>query len=151
MGTFDPNTFLDATMTEANSTESIPCPEGEYIAVANDEPAIRQFSGVKDPTKTYTSLDIVWTIEDPQVAEITKRSPTKVRQSLMLDMGQNGLDMGPGKNIGLGRLREAVGLNVPGKPFSFRQLQGVQALVKVTNRTDGERVFDEVKSVAPAR
>jgi len=149
MGQFDPNQFLDATVTEANSTQLSPCPVGEYHAVIADEPKFRQFSGTKDPTKTYTSLDLQWAIDDPSVCEVTGRTPTKVRQSLMLDFTESGsLDMGRGRNVGLGRLREAVGLNKPGQPFSFRQLQGQHAKVVVSHRVDGENIYDEVRAVA---
>lgn len=153
MGVFNPESFLDATLNEPNSTVSIPCPEGEYIALALDEPKIRTFEGKKESNKgvQYISLDIDWTIEDPAVMEVTQRKPTKVRQSLMLDLTENGaLDMGKGKNIGLGRLREAVGLNKPGQAFSFRQLQGRQARVRVTHRVVEDRIYDEIKSVASA-
>lgn len=149
MGAFDPSTFLDATLTEANSTTQTPCPEGEYEAVISDEPVFRQFQGTKDPSKSYMALDLNWEITDPAVCEVTGRTPTKVRQSLMLDVTDaGGLDMGKGKNVGLGRLREAVGLNEPGKAFSFRQLQGQRAKVRVTHRAAQDAIYDEVRTVA---
>lgn len=151
MGVFDPESFLDATMTESSSTSQTPCPEGEYLAIVLDEPKIRSFSGTKDPSKQYVALDLTWSIEDPAVTSATGRSPTKVRQSLMLDFTDNGqLDMGKGRNVGLGRLREAVNMNQPGVPFSFRKLQGAQAKVKVTHRVADDTVYDEIRSVARA-
>ena len=151
MGTFDPNTFLETNLTDANSTAQTPCPEGEYNAVCLDEPKIRTFSGTKDPSKQYVSLDIQWTIEDPAVTEVTGRNPTKVRQNILLDLNDTGaLDMGKGRNVALGRLREAIGKNNPGQPFSFRQIQGSTAKVKVTHRVDGDNIYDEVRSVARA-
>ena len=154
MGTFDPNVFLDATFTDANSTVSVPCPPGEYLAVVADEPKMRQAQGQKDASKTYLMLDLLWTIEDPAVTEVTSRKPTKVRQSIMLDLTETGaLDMSKGHNVQLGRLREAVGLNSPGQAFSFRQLQGQQAKIQVVNRPDPqdpERIYDDVKAVVRA-
>lgn len=149
MGTFDPQAFLETNLTESNSTVQTPCPEGEYSAVCLEEPKIRTFQGTKDPSKTYVSLDIVWTIENPAVTEVTGRNPTKVRQNILLDLNDSGaLDMGKGRNVQLGRLREAIGKNNPGQPFSFRQIQGASAKVKVTHRVDGESIYDEVRSVA---
>lgn len=149
MGTFDPSTFLDATMTDSNSTAQTPCPEGEYQAVILDEPVVRQFSGTKDPSKQYTTIDLLWSIDDPAVTTVTGRTPTKVRQSVMLDFNDNGqLDMGKGRNVSLGRLREAVNMNQPGVPFSFRKLVGSSAKVKVTHRVADDTVYDEIRSVA---
>ena len=149
MGTFDPTTFLDATMTDANSTALVPCPEGEYQAIVIDEPKIRQFSGTKDPSKQYVALDLEWVIEDPRVTDITQRKPTKVRQSIMLDFTESGaLDMGKGRNVALGRLREAVNMNQPGQAFSFRKLQGAMAKVKVTHSVADDTIYDEIRSVA---
>lgn len=154
MGTFDPTAFLDTTLTDANSTVSVPCPPGEYHAVTTTEPKFRENQGSKDPTKSYLSLDILWEISDAEVVEKTGRNPTKVRQSILIDRMENGnLDMSKGKNVSLGRLREALGLNEPGRPFSFRQLAGQSAKVTVVNRpdpNDTDRIYDEVKAVARA-
>lgn len=154
MSTFDPNSFLNAQLTDANSTTFVPCPPGEYHAVTVEEPKFRENQGKADPSKSYLSMDILWEISDPAVVEVTSRNPTRVRQSILIDRNDTGnLDMGKGKNIALGRLREAVGLNEPGKPFSFRQLAGQTAKVTVINRpdpSDPDKVYDEVKAVARA-
>jgi hypothetical protein len=68
----------------------------------------------------------------------------------MLDLTPGGgLDLGKGKNVGLGRLREAVRLNDSSKPFSFAQLPGQAARVTVSHRIDGEDTYSEIKKVAP--
>jgi hypothetical protein len=150
MGTFDPNLFLDQTTTDSNSTVSVPVPAGEWEAVIDGDPEIRQWQGKKDPSKSGLALDITWSIQDPSVLAEVERDKATVRQSLMLDLNDSGgLDTGKGKNVGLGRLREAVGLNVPGKPFSFRMLAGQIAKVKVEHRVEGDQIFADVKGVAP--
>ena len=59
--------------------------------------------------------------------------------------------MGKGKNVALGRLREALGQNTPGKPWSFGMLVGQVAKVAVKHRiTDAGDTFAEVKRVLPA-
>lgn len=152
MGTFNPEQFLDATITEANSTQMTPVPEGDYMGIVLEDPKFREIQGKKDPSKTYRMMDLVWTLEDPALAEKLGRNQVNVRQSIMLDFTDNGgLDMGKGRNIALGRLREALGLNNPGQAFSFRQISGKQAKVHVKHRvTDDGRVFDEVDAVARA-
>ena len=66
----------------------------------------------------------------------------------MLDTNpQGGLDMSAGKNVGLGRLREAVGKNDPDVAFSFHQLPGAAGKVSVTHRLVGEDTFAEIKAV----
>ena len=154
MSTFDPNTFLNTTLTESNSTVAVPCPPGEYHAVTTEVPKFRENQGTKDPTKSYLSLDVLWEISDPAVVEVTSRNPTKVRQSILIDRNEaGGIDVAKGKNVALGRLREALGMNEPGKPFSFTNLAGQSAKVTVVNRpdpNDPDRVYDEVKAVARA-
>jgi len=150
MGTFDPSSFLDLTVTDVNSTVSTPCPEGEYTAVAQ-EPIIRQWTS-KDGTKSGIAVDINWEIDAsgyPNVKEATGRDKAIVRQGLMLDTNAaGGLDTGKGMNVGLGKLREALGLNVAGKPFSFRMIAGQVAKVSVKHRVDGEQIYADVKGVA---
>jgi hypothetical protein len=144
---FNPDQFLQSATTEANDTKKVPCPVGEYIAVAEKVEA-RQWQS-KDGTKSGIALDITWSIDDPSVKEVVGRDNVQVRQGLMLDLLESGgLDMGKGKNIALGRVREAVGLNTPGQPFSPSMIQGRTAKVTVSHRVDGEDIYDEIKKVA---
>lgn len=153
MSMFNPDTFLATSYTEANSTTLTPVPEGEYVAILG-KPKARQFSGTKDPGAMYTSLDINCEIDlagqYPSIAQQIGRDKANVRFSCMLDMTEDGtgLDMGKGKNVGLGRLREAADLNVPGAPFSFAMFEGRPVKVSVKHRVVDDRIFDEVKAVA---
>lgn len=147
---FDPASFIDATITGANSTVSTPVPAGEYIATAGDV-EIRQWVGKKDPTKSGLVLDVPWIIEgNDVVTQATGRPKNIVRQSVMLDVTADGqgLDMGKGMNVSLGKLREAVGLNNPAAPFSFRMVTGRQAKITVGNRPEGDKVYADVNGVA---
>ena len=144
---FNPDLFLQQSVDAANDTKKIPCPVGEFTAVAEEVKA-RPWQS-KDGTQSGLALDIIWSIDDANVKTQLDRDQVKVKQGIMLDLTESGaLDMGKGKNIGLGRLREAVGLNVPGQPFSPMMIQGRLAKVKVTHRVDGEDIYDEIKSVA---
>lgn len=149
MNQFDPQAFLDSSITEANDTKVIPVPQGEYLAVL-EKVTPRTWTS-KDGTQSGIALDIIWLIDDASVKEFLGRDEVKCKQGIMLDMTDAGrLDTSKGKNIGLGRLREAVGLNVPGQPFSFQQLPGLLAKVSVKHRLVDEDTFAEIKAVAKA-
>ena len=145
---FDPQAILDATFNEANSTELIPVPEGEYQAVAG-EVETATWQGVKDPSKSGIKLIVPWEILDEGVKTHTKRQKIVIRQDIMLDLTPSGtLDMGEGQNIRLGQLRAAVGLNTKGQAFSPRMISGKMARVKVGVREHEGRKFEEVRAVA---
>lgn len=144
---FDADSFLNAAVSGSNSTKVIPVPIGEYQGVI-EKVAPRQWQS-KDGSTTGISLDIFWLIEDQGVKEFLGRDTVQCKQGIMLDTTpQGGLDMSPGKNVGLGRLREAVNQNDPTQPFSFHNLPGQMAKVSVKHRIDGEDTYAEVKAVA---
>jgi hypothetical protein len=146
---FDPNTFLNMTVEETNDTKSIPCPAGEYLALA-EKVDIKTWSA-RDGSSSGLKVDILWDIQDENVKALLGRDSVKVGQQQMLDLTDTGqLDMGKGKNIGLGRIREALNLNVAGQPFSFGMIQGRMAKVIVSHRAVGEDVYAEIKKIASA-
>lgn len=146
---FDPQSFLDTSIEGANSTQSIPVPAGDYTAVI-DKVTSRQWTKKDDPTVSGVALDIIWSIDDQSVKELLDRDKVVVKQGVMLDMNDTGtgLDMGKGKNVGLGRLREALGKNNPGERFSFSQLPGCVAKIRVKHRADKDQIFAEVEAVS---
>lgn len=148
MSMFSPEQFLDMQVTESNDTQVIPVPTGEYIAVVK-EVKIRPWQSKADPSKAGIALDLQWTLDDAGVKTLLGRDEVSVKQGVMLDLSEaGGLDMGKGRNVPLGRLREACGLNSPGQPFSVTMLTGRMARVKVEHRVDGENIYAEVKQVA---
>lgn len=148
---FDPNSFLEMSTADANSTVSTPVPVGEFIAFIEKVEA-RSWQGKNDPSKAGIALDLIWNIDDQNVKTMLERDKVTVKQGIMLDITESGgLDMGKGKNVGLGRLREATGLNTPGQPFSFKMLEGKAAKISVKHRIndkDTTQVFAEVGAVA---
>jgi len=145
--TFDPTTFLNATFTDANDTSVIPCPEGEFLAIA-DKVDIKPWSK-KDGSASGLKLNVLWDVQDAGALEQVGREKLSVRQDIMLDLTEGGgLDFSRGKNVGLGRLREALDLNTPGQPFSPSMIQGRMAKVAVKHRVDGADIYAEVKAVA---
>lgn len=146
---FDPATFLNQTIEEANDTKVTPCPAGEYVALA-EKVEIKPWSA-RDGSSSGLKVEIVWDIQDDNVKSLLGKDTVRVRQQQMLDLTETGaLDLGKGKNVGLGRLREAVDLNTPGSPFAFTMIQGRIAKVKVSHRVNGEDIYDEIKAVTKA-
>lgn len=127
--TFDPNSFLDQAVKGALDTKIIPPPNGGPYAATIDKVDVRQVQR-KDGTGSFLSCDILCKISDPTVAKATGREVSFARFSTILgvvDDGKGGtkLDMSPQKNVKLGQVREAVGLNDPKKDFFIRQLVGL--------------------------
>ena len=147
---FDPNSFLSAAITSANDTKLVPVPVGDYQAII-EKVAPRQWQS-KDGSQTGIALDVFWSVEDADVKAILGRDTVTVKQGIMLDTitGPNGLELdgAKGKNIGLGRLREAVYKNNEGEAFTFDMLPGLMARVHVTHRIAGDDTFSEVRSVS---
>lgn len=143
---FDPNTFLNQQFDEANDTKLVPCPTGEYLAVA-DKVEVKQWAS-KDGSSSGLKVEILWDIQDENVKALLGRDTVKVPQQQMLDLTDTGqLDFGTGKNVGLGRIREALDLNTPGEPFAFGMIQGRMATAKVSHRIYNDDVFAEIKAV----
>ena len=138
--TFDPDQFLNQTLTSATSTEYVNVPDGEYPAV------ISKLSGRQ--SGDYTILDIDWEIDDETVRELTGLPAPRVRQSVFLDFNGEALDDRKGKNITLGKLRDAVNQNVDGQEWSPNMLLGQIASVLVTSREYNEKTYNDIKSVA---
>lgn len=148
---FNPDEFLSSNVDGALSTRLDPTPEGEYKATIKDVAKPRLIQP-KDPTKApFAVIDIVWLLDAPDLAAKLGRKELTVRQGVMLDIAGGKLDTAKGKNITLGRLREAVKQNGPGS-WSPTQLVGAgPAVVMVTHRPDKDNsdiVYDEIRKVA---
>ena len=144
--TFDPQVFLNQNYDEALDTNIIPCPVGEYPALA-EKVDIKPWAS-RDGSSSGLKLVIMWDVQDDNAKTVTNRDPLRVKQEQMLDLTDTGaLDFSKGKNVGLGRIREALGLNTPGEPFNFGMIQGQMAKINVTHRVDGQDVYDQVKGI----
>ncbi len=148
--TFNPDEFLAQTTTEQMDTRFPSIPPGEYPAII-DGIAVRQQPGKDDPTKLFTLLDVTYAIDDAGVKAATGLVKPTIRQTVFLDLNDAGqLDTGKSKNVNLGRLREALGLNVAGQAFSFQNLVGQACVVKTKlspNKNDPENPYSNVEKV----
>lgn len=153
MSNFDPNAFLDATTTEAN-TKRPPLPAGMDFVGTIGEPKSRQWQGKADPTKSGFAIDLPIEVDLTQYPDIQKAigaDKVTLTDSLMLDTTPSGgIDNSPGKNGKLRRYREALGMNTPGEAFSFRMMQGRLIRVKIKHDVYEGETYDKVDSVAKA-
>lgn len=134
---FNPEDFKGSTTQEQGSTSVTPCPLGEWVAKI-EKVDFRQSQGKKDPSQTYTFADITYEVDNDEVRRTCDREKVTVRQSLIVDVTPDGkgLDMAKGKNVGLNRVRDAVGQNVAGQPWAPSMLEGKVCKVKVKHRPD---------------
>jgi hypothetical protein len=143
---FDPKAFLDTPVEGANSTKIEPVPEGTYTALIQDVKAEPWQS--KDGSKSGGKITMQMVIDDAELSKKLDRERISIKYDIMLDLTESGgLDLGKGKNVRLGRLREAVGLNVPGKPFAFQMLEGQLVKAMVSQRIDGDDIYNDIKTV----
>ncbi len=149
MSGFSPDTFLQTEIEGQNDTKFHPVPVGEYRGkVVKLETKQAEVQG-----ETKTIVTVHWEIDDDKAREATGMERPTARQEVWLDLNENnGLDMGKGKNVSLGKLREAVGLNNPGQSFSFAMLNGRGARVYVTHRPNAKTgdIYAEIKKVVAA-
>lgn len=156
---FDPSTFLSQTVDEPLSTKVLLVPAGEYKAMLG-EVSDKSFKTItwKDKQTNEEKSSIMFTVmckildADEMKAKLG-RQEVNVPLSFFLDFKgdnpANGLETGEGKNVSLGRLREAVGQNGSGA-WAFGRLSGAgPVMIKVGHRqgkTSDEK-FAEVQKV----
>ncbi|HEX6824755.1 MAG TPA: hypothetical protein VF077_00450 [Nitrospiraceae bacterium] len=144
---FDVNKMLATSYDDALSTQSIPVPEGEYTAMT--EKLDFRVIDTKDGQRII--LRLTWLIDDAdgRVKLATSRDNNMVNQDIWLDMTAEGnLDMSPGMNTQLGRLREMWKQNMKGKAWNFSMLLRNPAKILVNHRTnDKGDTFADVKKV----
>ena len=149
---FDPQSFLDAQITEAFSKRP-PLPIGEYTAVIGEISA-RAWQGKADPTKSGIAWDVPLAIEVPadiQASLGLSQSTINIKDGIMLDLTDAGMiDSGPGKNRKLRNYREATGTNKPGEVFSARKLTGCVVKVKISHDIWEGEPIEKVNGVAKA-
>ena len=144
---FDPDLFMQQETELELETDFTPIPEGEYQAV------IKSLTTNVVGANNTPVLNVMWIIDDQEVRDFTGMPEPTCRQSVWLDVNDNGaLESGANKNVGLGRLRDALGQN-DGKPWSPSMMEGQVAMVQIkhTPAKDGSgNIFSNVVQVAKA-
>lgn len=129
---FNPDIFLQTNYDAPTSTVTALLPKDDYVGIIK-ELVPRQVQGTKDPSKWYLFLDFQVEIgTPPAIREELGRDVSRIRHSVSVELveGSNAIDMGKGKNVQLGRIRDAAGQNEPGKPWNPAMLNN--AMVKVS-------------------
>lgn len=139
MSDFNPDTFMQEEQNVELDTEFTPIPEGEYSGIIKDVKA--------DTTpKGAALLAVTWLIDDEEVREHTGMPEPTCRQTVWLDLDASGhLAAGANKNVGLGKLRAALGQN-DGSPWSPTMLVGQPAQVYIKPDATGQ--YTNVTNVA---
>lgn len=149
---FDLEAFENQQTTEAGSTSLSPIPAGEYLAII-DSAKLRSVTTKNGPS---VMCDVTYLLQSPETAAKLKREKLSVRQSFFIDFTADGkhFDMSEGRNTGLNKVRKAVGMNDPGKPFAISMLAGKGPVkVQVTlrpDKNDSDVIYNDVKSVGKA-
>lgn len=150
MSAFDPDVFMADTQVGALDTRIQPIPAGEYPAIVEDF----KFRGLpgRDGGPDRQILEVTWSIISDELKATLGREKLTSRQSIWLDLTpDNRLDMGKGKNVGLGKLRAAIGQNDPNTPWALGHIKGAgPAQVVISHRpdkNDDSIMYDEVKTV----
>ncbi len=149
--------FLGLQVDGASSTQVVLVPEGEYLAqIEPDGIGLADFTytkGEREGQKGYR-MTVKWRCLDEN-GDVEKQigRPPVLTQSIMLDLtDEGGLDMSEGRNVSLGRLRDAVNQNENGKPWQPAMLIGQMAKILVKhsiNQKTGDPM-QEVNRVGPA-
>ena len=151
MSTFSAEQFMQGSVTDAHDTVVPRVPDGIYLAQVNKLDFRTLEANGDNPERTI--MEVTWNILDEKVAKLTGIANPIVRQSIWLDLDAQGkLLTTSGKNVGLGRLRDALGQNKAGKPWAPNMLVGGSARVSVKgilNKKDGE-TYSQVDKVTKA-
>lgn len=150
---FNADILLNTAVEGANATKIPNLPEGsDYIGQVVD---IAIKNGADKDGKAYTRLELqveVTADQEPRVAlmELDKK---RVRVDALLDINEQGtLDMSASKNVNLGRLREAMGLNDPSRKFSIGMFRGQMIKFDIAHnpsKDDPEVVYERAVRVRP--
>lgn len=148
--------LLQQSVEAPLATQMEPVPEGEYLARIEDlDLGVAEWNDKNSgEPRSAPRLTLTWDVIDEGLKANLGREKITVRQQFLLDVTPSGqLDTGKDRNVRLGRVAEAVGLN--GVGFQLPQLKGsAPALIRVRHRADRddpEIKYPEVATVAKAR
>lgn len=135
---FNAEKFMNTTMQGPTSTVVLVCPEGEYKAFIDDGDKAIQFRDGDASRNLSPQCVVLFAITgDQQPNQFLKRDKVLVPMTCWLDLDEagEGLDLGEGKNVGLGRIRKAIGQNEG--TFNPPMMKGKgPVLIKVGHRAD---------------
>lgn len=146
--TFNAELFLHQELDQANETAYTPVPAGDYQAIISDIALnARDING-----REVLILDVKWDIIDDELRALQNMQTVIVRQGIFIDIEGGAIAFGTNKNVALGRLRDALGQNDNGKPWSMADLRGAgPAYIRVAHRenpNNPDNPYTDVKMVS---
>lgn len=126
---FNADAFMQQTVEQSMDTARIPFPEGQHEEPQIDDININSGTIGKGERagRPWAQLVIRYASTDPNVAaemKLPEDQQAKVTQRIFLDLDENdNLDVSPGRNIELGKLRKAAGQNSDDE-WSIAELKG---------------------------
>ena len=152
MANFDPMQFVDMEIT-APLERRPPLPVQDYLAIIGEVTCV-PWQSKTDTSKSGLRYVVPLNLQVPPDIKASLNLSTdtvKLTDSIMLDLTEQGtIDLAPGRNNGLRKYREALGMNKPGEPFSARRMQGQPILVKLEHEMYQGEVQERVGGVAKA-
>lgn len=148
MSMFDPQAFLDSTITE--EAVAFVVPADEYLFMIEPGSAEMLPWQSKDGSKSGWKLRYKLTTYDSKALGDSGRDKATCNYDLMLDTDTSGMpSLTSGSSIR--NFREAIGMNAKGSIFSPRMAEGRNLKGRVEHRAgDAGQVYWEVKRVIPA-
>lgn len=145
----DMSSLLNAPTGGPLSTKIEVCPEGEFKFVVDDSDKAFKINEVKTKDGLRHILNVSFKVLDDDVRTKLGRENVFCPMKIWLDLDAAGnLDMSKGKNVGLGRLMDAFGLNDGTTPPAALRGRGpVIGKVKHTSNEKGD-IFAEVERIA---
>lgn len=145
----DMTSLLNAPTGGPLSTKIEACPEGEFKLVVDDSDKAFKIHEVKTRDGLRQILNVSFKVLDDDIRTKLGRENIFVPMKIWLDLDAAGnLDMSRGKNIGLGRLMEAFGLNDGTTPPAALKGRGpIIGKIKHTTNDKGD-TFAEVERIA---
>lgn len=154
--TFNIDALTNAPVAGPLSTSIALCPPGEFTAIIDSfgDDGLKGWTRIIDTKNGQRLLlEVPCVILDEKVKADLGREKVTVRYTCWLDIGPDGVTLltSEGKNVDLGRLREAVNQNA--KPnWTFSDLPGAGPFTVMvehrSDRNDDTRKFAEVKRVS---
>lgn len=148
---FDTQALLNAVTTAATSTEySVLTANEEFVGLIKE---VKLDSGKSNDGRDWYKANVIIEASGQKVREALNngRDKANVRYGIWLDVTESGgLAGGPGVNVPLGKLREAVGQNKAGQEWGFQRLVGQNIIFSGKHRTgDNGELFYDVTKVLP--
>lgn len=160
---FNANSFVNQTFTGANSTRYVTAPEGDYTLMIDSrstdvEKWMSENEAKKGPNagRVFVSMDVPVEILDDTVRATLQQEHVYSRYRMILDFDKDGrLDFSEGKNVKLGKLRDALHQNDPSQPWNPVMLGNSSVpfkghVIETPDKTDPTVKYSEVSRVTRA-